>query len=238
MVPGDCSCYSATPFGRKYHGGGEYLPRHCHREAFAAVVLSGTYMEAGDRGRVRVRAGDVVLHGPYESHLNCFAAGGAEVLVLPCADTGAHGGIARIADPDAVAHLAERDLAQAARYLRAHLRPAEALEEDWPDRLARQLRADPDLVIHEWAEQIGLLPESVSRGFRRVYGLAPVTFRARMRALRALALLDCSRSLADIAASCGFADQAHLSRSIRQLTGHSPKAWRSSALPRLAEHAH
>jgi AraC-like DNA-binding protein len=229
MAPGDHFCFSATPFGRKRHGGGEYLPRHCHREPFAAIVLSGTYTEAGDRGRVRVGAGDVVLHGRYESHLDCFAVNGAEVLVLPYSDAGTHGAIARIEDPDVVARMAERDLSQAAQYVAAHLRPAAAVVEDWPDRLARQLRADPDLVIHEWAEEVGLSAESVSRGFRRIYGVPPVTFRARMRALRALALLDCSRPLADIAASCGFADQAHLSRSIRQLTGYSPKAWRALA---------
>ena len=228
MAPSDRCCFSATPFGRKRHRGGEYLPRHCHREAFAAVVLSGTYVEAGDRGRVRVGAGDVVLHGRYESHLDCFAAHGADVLVLPYVDTGTHGGIARIADPDAAARMAERDIAQAARHVAAHLQPAAAAEEDWPDQLARRLRADPDLVLHEWADEVGLSPESVSRGFRRVYDLAPVTFRARMRALRALALLDCARPLADVAASCGFADQAHLSRSIRQLTGYSPKAWRAT----------
>jgi AraC-like DNA-binding protein len=229
MAPHDSCCFSATPFGRKRHSGGEYLPRHCHREAFAAVVLSGTYVEAGDRGRVRVGAGDVVLHGRYESHWDCFAVDGAEVLVLPYVDASTHSGIARIEDPDAVARMAERDLSQAARHLAAHLRPAATVDEDWPDRLARQLRADPDLAIHEWAEEIGLSPGSVSRGFRRVYGLAPVTFRARMRALRALALLDCPRPLADIAASCGFADQAHLSRSIRQLTGYPPRAWRALA---------
>lgn len=229
MAPSDRSCFSATPFGRKRHRGGEYLPRHCHRESFAAVVLSGTYIEAGDRGRVRVGPGDVVLHGPYESHWDCFAVDGAEVLVLPYVDASMHGGIARVEDPDTVARMAERDLSRAARHVAAHLRPAAAVDEDWPDRLARQLRADPGLVIHAWAEEVGLSPESVSRGFRRVYGLAPVTFRARMRALRALALLDSPRPLVDIAAACGFADQAHLSRSIRQLTGYSPKAWRAVA---------
>ena len=231
MTPSDRSCFSATPFGRKRHQGSEYLPRHCHREAFVAVVLSGSYVEAGDRGRVRVGAGDVVLHGRYESHLDCFAVDGAEVLVLPYVDVSSHSGVARIEDPDEVARMAECDISQAARHVADHLRPAAAVDEDWPDRLARQLRADPDVVIHEWAEEVGLSPESVSRGFRRVYGLAPVTFRARMRALRAFALLDCPRPLADIAASCGFADQAHLSRSIRQLTGYSPKGWRACAAP-------
>jgi hypothetical protein len=34
-----------------------------------STSVSGSYVEAGDRGRVRVRAGDVVLHGLYESPL-------------------------------------------------------------------------------------------------------------------------------------------------------------------------
>jgi AraC family transcriptional regulator len=42
-------------------------------------------------------------------------------------------------------------------------------------------------------------------------------------------LMTTSRSLADIAHSAGFADQAHLSRVFRQLTGVTPGAFRRVA---------
>jgi hypothetical protein len=34
------------------------LGRHVHEEAYAALVLSGGYEEAGDHGRFQVKAGD------------------------------------------------------------------------------------------------------------------------------------------------------------------------------------
>jgi hypothetical protein len=38
------------------------MPRHRHLQRYAAIVLSGGYVEAGDAGRMRVRAGDVLVH--------------------------------------------------------------------------------------------------------------------------------------------------------------------------------
>ena len=43
------------------HSPCEQLPRHPHDEAFAAVLLSGGYVEAGDTGRHRLEPGDVVV---------------------------------------------------------------------------------------------------------------------------------------------------------------------------------
>ncbi len=57
--------------------------RHSHEHAYAAIVLSGGYEEAGDHGRFKVQAGDVVLHERFEAHINRFSASGATVLNLP-----------------------------------------------------------------------------------------------------------------------------------------------------------
>ncbi|HTT83913.1 MAG TPA: AraC family transcriptional regulator [Rhizomicrobium sp.] len=214
--------FAETPIGRKRHAGGEHLARHCHREAFAALLLAGTYVEAGDRGRVRVGPGDVVFHEAYESHLDMVGSGGAVVLVLPGAITESCDA-GYVADVDFIARIAERDPVEAAQHLITNLRPARRRLSDWPDRLAADLRADPSLAIHHWADAAGLRHESISRGFRRAYGITPLAFRARARALKALAILTSQESLACIAAACGFADQAHMSRSIRSLTGLTPR---------------
>ena len=39
---------------------------------------------------------------------------------------------------------------------------------------------------------------------------------------------DPSRQLGEIALDCGFADQAHFSRSFKQVTGQTPRRFRSS----------
>src|ERR1700677_569690 len=61
------------------------LERHVHFEPYVALVLSGGYEEAGDNGRFKVSAGNVVFHDSFEAHLNRFYAQGATVLNLPVA---------------------------------------------------------------------------------------------------------------------------------------------------------
>ncbi len=189
-------------------------------------MLSGGYVEAGDRGRVRVRPGDVVLHGPYESHLDDVAPTGAEVLVLPWTPADAMSALGSVADPDALVRLAERDAGNAACLMRSQLTCRELNADDWPDRLAQALRQDPALRLEHWAEEAGLRLETLSRGFRRAYGVTPLAFRARARVLRALAMVSAGNALSDIGATCGFADQAHFTRSFHELTGEAPGRWR------------
>ncbi len=231
-----CECIADTLPGRLRHSPGERLARHRHDCGFAALVLSGSYIEAGDRGRIHVTAGDVVLHGAYESHLDHVAGSGAEVLVLPWnGDEVVPMG--RVLDADAVARAAERDVDQAADLLRRQFRPVDAsrVRLDWPDLLAMDIREDPNLVLEEWAADIGMRPETVSRGFRRAYGVTAAAYRVRIRLLQALARISDSRPLVEIAADAGFADQAHFTRSFRHLTGFAPRHWlaRRGALPKL-----
>jgi len=211
--------------GRLRHPSKEKLSRHCHDSGFVAVVLSGSYVEAGDRGRMHVCAGDVVFHGAYESHLNDVAHTGADVLVLPW-----HGPIVsalgRVADPDALVRAAEASVEHASGLIADQLTWSTVMPIDWPDRLAEELRANPDLNLEAWAEQQGLRPETISRGFRRAYGVTAVAYRARLRVLRALDAMPSDATLTHIAADCGFADQAHLARSFAALTGVSPSVWR------------
>lgn len=224
-----CECAVGTIAGRLRHRPGETLGRHRHDCGFAALVLSGSYIEAGDRGRMRVAAGDVILHGPYESHLNTVARGGAEVLVLPWTDAIASP-LGSVDDADAIARLAERDIRQASALLRAGLRTSSVAADDWPDRLAADLRRDPNLGLKEWAGHAGLRPETISRGFRRAFGVSAVEFRMRSRLLKALADISDDSPLAGVALDSGFADQAHFNRSFRDLTGMAPRHWLASRM--------
>jgi len=71
-------------------------------------------------------------------------------------------------------------------------------------------------------------PEALSRGFHREFGVSPKQFRLEARARRAvLEILRSPRTLTTIAHDFGFSDLAHLSRSVRSLTGYPPSAWRS-----------
>ena len=213
------------------HPPGLQLPRHPHDHGFATLVLSGGYVEAGDTGRHRMEAGDVLLHQAWESHLDRFDGRGAEVLVLAIADSDAADLVGRIANPDAIVRLAERDRAEAARQLLAALNPRAPFEAaDWPDLLALALRADPALPLTPWARDRGLHLGSLSRGFRQVFGVTPVAFRLIQRTRRAMqSVRASSEPLSLVAQDCGFADQAHMSRAIRSLANTTPGALRRLA---------
>lgn len=219
---------SAIGIGR--HAAGESLPRHRHASGYVALVIAGEYEEAGDQGRFAARIGTVVVHGDWTAHQDRFGMRGAQVLNLP-ALSGFRAGAGHVADPDAAVRLAEHDPIAAATYVCDHFRLGAARRDDWPDLLADALTDNPDIALTPWADQMGLDPASVSRGFARAYGVSPKRFRLEVRTRRALAVLPAWRgSLADLAADQGFADQAHLARSVVAMTGISPIRFRAKSV--------
>ncbi len=203
------------------------LPRHRHGEAYAALVLSGGYVEAGDAGRRRLVAGDVVLHRAFEAHANAVAGAGARVLNLPLTSVRVATPFGRVADADAMARAAEHDAVGAGKMLLARAAWTECDLADWPDLLARDIRSGSSVPLAEWARRHRLAPATVSRSFRSVFGVSPKRYRLEQHALAALKLLTLgSTSIADTAAAAGFSDQAHLSRTILAMTGRTPRSWR------------
>ncbi|HYW14619.1 MAG TPA: helix-turn-helix domain-containing protein, partial [Allosphingosinicella sp.] len=181
------------------------IERHHHIAPYAALVLRGGYLEAGDSGRFRAGAGDVLFHDAFEAHQDQFAAPGADILNLPLLAAPAIR-YARIADPDALVRAAGRDPLEAAALLFEQLLDGGRPMEDWPDLLADDLRSDRVTSLAAWAGAHGLAPSSVSRGFRLAYGVAPQRYRADHRAARAARSLGRpGQSLAAIAADSGFA---------------------------------
>ena len=72
-----------------------------------------------------------------------------------------------------------------------------------------------------------LSPFHFNVAFRNSVGESPHAHIIRRRVERAQGLmLSTEQTLTDIAAECGFADQAHLTRLFRRLSGESPAAWR------------
>jgi AraC-like DNA-binding protein len=209
---------------------GAPMPRHRHAEPYMAIVVDGGYLEAGDSGRIEASPGDVLIHGAYDAHQDAFLPGGAIVLNLPL-DSSFQSGFGRIDDVDAIVRLAERDARQASIQARAALAWCDVPLSDWPDLLAAALRDDPDLAISSWADDMGLSPASVSRGFARAYGVSPKRFRLEARVRNAARRLSYWRgNLAALAAYTGFADQAHMTRAIAAMTGQTPARLRAKSV--------
>ena len=72
------------------------------------------------------------------------------------------------------------------------------------------------------ASEIGWTRQHLTARFREDIGLSPKTVGRIARLHRAVSLLPSARSWADLAIRCGYADQPHLNRDFRSLTGCTP----------------
>ena len=80
---------------------------------------------------------------------------------------------------------------------------------------------------------------SVSRAlhvFKKESGVSLSTYIARQRIDYAIYLMkNTARSMADIAAECGFFDQSHFSKTFRALEGTPPLRYRNGKRRRMEE---
>lgn len=137
-----------------------------------------------------------------------------------------------------------------------HLRDrSPALEELWPRRAVSRLeeqvasdgaaaltaflhahRPDPDRLgprvlslaaaatpVADMADRLGLSARQLHRRCLPLFGYGP---RHLSRVLRLQRALAAPGALADVAHACGYADQAHLSREVRDLAGTTPTGLR------------
>lgn len=205
---------------------GRRFARHHHLKGYAALIVSGSCDEAGDRGRFRASAGDVLVHLAFEAHQDQIGAAGAKIINFELDDP-AGSPFGHVADLDAIVRLHEKDPIAAGEFLGEQFAPYSKSQWDWPDLLAEELRrAEPRRLDH-WAQLHGLSPSSLSRGFRQAYGLTPKRYRLEQMVSRAARTARGSgERLSMIAAASGFADQSHMTRAMAQLFGVTPKRLR------------
>lgn len=78
------------------------------------------------------------------------------------------------------------------------------------------------------ARQAGLSLGHFSTAFKNTVGKTPQAYVMEQRLLRAKSMLfdEIDVALSDVAACCGFTDQAHLNNRFKATFGLSPGAWR------------
>lgn len=104
----------------------------------------------------------------------------------------------------------------------ASLRPAYRPDPAVEHTVAVLGRREPVRLL-ELADEVGLSERQLRRRFTQAVGYGPKGLHAVLRFQRALALHRSSGSgLAEVAADAGYADQAHLSREVRRLSGRTP----------------
>lgn len=238
---------------------GARLPRHSHELAYFCLIHRGTYSEAYGRRTRTCRPMTLAFHPPGESHSETLANTsvasfnveiGAELLyraseLLGPLDQPAEfqgGPVASLAHqlfeefgashPDsilAVESLTFEILAAASGFNRA----AEALpRQNWlakaHDLLDVHFR-EP-LTLRDISRRAGVHPVHFAAAFRSSYRCSVGEYLRRRRleyACRKLAEQDLP--LAEIALEAGFADQSHLTRTLKRYTGQTPGQFRKRA---------
>lgn len=88
-------------------------------------------------------------------------------------------------------------------------------------------RSDCRLTIAEMASAVGLSESWFANVFKQTTGKTPLQWQLAKRIELAKKLLaESDLSVAEIAAQLGFSDQAHLTKTFRQVAGDTPAAWR------------
>lgn len=101
----------------------------------------------------------------------------------------------------------------------------------------RLIASDGAVRIEDLADEIGWSRRYLSERFRNDLGIAPKTVARIARFEKACALLrDCPSSIAEVAAECGYADQAHMSRDWNALASCPPRTWIREELPFIQDY--
>ena len=100
----------------------------------------------------------------------------------------------------------------------------------WQERRVKELMAatmNEEISLSRLAMECGLSVRHFARAFRQSTGVPPHRWLLKHRVDLARTLLsNRALSLADVALSCGFADQSHFTRVFTAMVGVSPGAWR------------
>lgn len=107
--------------------------------------------------------------------------------------------------------------------------PTPAVRRAW-DRLSA---AHGAVRVEDLAAEVGWTRQRLARAFDEQIGLAPKAAARLLRFERAHAALALPTvpPIAAVAAGCGYADQAHLTREFGRLAGITPRAFRDAQLP-------
>jgi AraC family transcriptional regulator len=229
------------------------LPTHSHELAFFCLLVDGSYREdSGSRTR-SYGPFTVAFHPPGEPHRSDIGVRGARVFNVEIPGSWLDGSVGEVAQPVAdrgggeLTWLAARlfreyrddlagppialealvcemlALARGSARLRERQRPA------WLSRAIDLLQSEfrQSLRISQVAAEVGTHPTHLSRVFRDRMGLPIGDYVHRLRVRHAgEELCRPGARLADVAVSAGFADQSHLTRVFKRVTGVTPAAFR------------
>lgn len=124
-------------------------------------------------------------------------------------------------DLRAAMHLAYTVLGAGLGEARWHSLPPHPLQRPELRAWLEATQSQPTLA--QGARGLQLSPTAFSRAFQHTFGMRAVFFRNQMRLQQAEDLLLQSMPAGQVAAHCGYADQAHLTRELKKFRGVTPR---------------
>jgi AraC family transcriptional regulator len=244
-----------------HYAPGVHLPWHAHECAFFKVMLEGAYMKTDVRRAWTISPFTLTFHPAGERHADRFYEAAGRVFDLEIEDHWLKhareygsvldgpiqftGGLpvwlgyrlydefrrADDASPLAMEGLALEILAEAARGsdCTSERRPR------WLEQVRELVHARfaENLALEEIAATVGIHPVHLARTFRAHHRCAIGDYVRQLRVEYACReLFRSDTPLAMIALAAGFADQSHLTRTFKRLTGMTPAQFRATVRPR------
>lgn len=232
------------------------LTEHAHPNGFLLFVRDGSFVEHHERRTDGLDRWTFMYRPPLDAHANEFGPAGATVSAIdvdaswverlqdagfrderltvrsPFVQQFADRLDSEIAMPDSMSAMVIEALATEVLVfgLRAALRRNEPRSSSSALRARRIIEnefAFP-LSLARIAAEVGVHPVHLARQFRMAHGCTVGEYIRMVRVTFARHQLTASdHQIADIAVDAGFADQSHLSKSFRRVTGESPAAYRA-----------
>lgn len=220
-------------------------PSHRDGASRVSILLRGDVAEDSAWGAARLRRGDVLFKSREVVHEDRFGPDGAGIFSVifngsdDCPFEAAQlDGAWMALRSDTIYKLGLTTIEAAAANDKAGLQVAiadllvcaaaprgENATAPWLIRLYRALQevSLAEFDVGADARSVGVHPVTMSRSFRRRFGMSVTEHAARQSVRRALvAMARGDTDLAAVAVSAGFYDQSHMTRVFRRVTGKTP----------------
>lgn len=228
-------------------------PRHFHEEPEINLVVRGSARVSVSGRELALRQGQAIVLEPTQDHELLVASDDLELYVVGVRPELAGREPRLFAGAGGAAQLSEDELAAVAGALQGlgEVSAADAVERGvldvWSQVVARcgkapavarrastVLRAERGLPGAELARRLNTTPSELSRAFRRCFGLPMVEYRARLRLLEFVRLVDAGQDLTVAALNADFGSYAQCFRVFQRKLGCSPSEYFSGRRDELS----
>jgi len=243
------------------HSRGRKLPRHTHESAYFGLLLAGSYSERCTHRAADYEPFTMGFHPPALTHSDEVGICGSRMFCVELRDSFLTTTRKFLTAPRFVPDLCASEVTWLGMRifrsftsgtldrLELHELCADMLERvsgaslreeagtphwlSWALELLHESYREP-LTLQEIARRVQVHPIHLSRVFRRRHGCTISEFvNSRRVQFVCQKLADGRQDLATIANDCGFADQSHLGRVFKSLTGQTPGQFRTFFHTRL-----